>query len=385
MEALNLVRVPVFDLSYNGRAITQDIAPYVMSVTYIDHLTGEADSLDIELEDADGRWCNAWYPEKGAALTFGFGYQHQPLVSAGRFDVDELELSGPPSTVRIKGLAAGVQKAVRTRKGRGYEATTLAAIAQRVAKRNKMTLVGKIEALQIDRATQYQESDLAFLHRLAGQYGYVFKVTENNTRLVFWKTADLYLQAAIRRYRPSDLSGWSFRDKLSDVPAGVEVKHHNPKTKKLVVYGVKDGQTTVVGSSNAGKNTSADTVKLTRRAPNKASAEAQARAELDRRLLERTSGEISLEGDPALAAGVNIELTGFGQLCGRYTITRATHTITRSGGYVTALELKRAAPPVKAGTGKASAAAKPKGLAVYGIKDGQVQVTGSTPTKGKSK
>ena len=249
MEALNPVPVPAFELSYNGRAITQDIAPYVMSATYTDHLTGEADSLDIELEDTDGRWLDRWYPEKGASLAYRFGYEDAPLISAGRFDVDELELGGPPSTVRIKGLATGVQNAVRTRKGRAYEKTTLPAIAQRIAKRHKMTLVGKIEPLQIDRATQYQEGDLAFLQRLAGQYGYAFKVTENNSRLVFWKTADLHLQKAIRSYAPEDLASWSFRDKVSDVPAGVEVKHHNAKTKKLVVYGVKDGETTVVGST----------------------------------------------------------------------------------------------------------------------------------------
>lgn len=294
--------------------------------------------------------------------------------------MDELELGGPPSTVRIKGLATGVQNAVRTRKGRAYEKTTLAAIAQRIAKRHKMTLVGKIEPLQIDRATQYQEGDLAFLQRLAGQYGYAFKVTENNTRLVFWKTADLHVQKAIRSYAPEDLASWSFRDKVSDVPAGVEVKHHNAKTKKLVVYGVKDGETTVVGSTTAGKATSADTVKVTRRAPNKASAEAQAKAELDRRLLDRTSGEISLEGDPALAAGTNIELVGFGKLSGLYTITRATHAIVRSAGYTTSLELKRAAPPASA---TKATPAKPKGVKVYGMKDGQVQVVDTTEKKGK--
>lgn len=382
METLNPVPVPAFELSYNGRAITQDIAPYVISATYTDHLTGEADSLDIELEDTDGRWLDRWYPEKGASLAYRFGYDAAPLISAGSFDIDELELAGPPSTVRIKGLATGVQNAVRTRKGRAYEKTTLAAIAQRIAKRHKMTLVGKIESLQIDRATQYQEGDLAFLQRLAGQYGYSFKVTENNTRLVFWKTGDLHLQRAIRSYAPEDLASWSFRDKVSDVPAGVEVKHHNTKTKKLVVYGVKDGETTVVGSTTAGKATSADTVKVTRRAPNKASAEAQAKAELDRRLLERTSGEISIEGDPALAAGANIELYGFGKLDGLYTITRATHAIVRNAGYTTSLELKRAAPAATA-TKATATAAKPKGLKVYGMKDGQVQVVDTTEKKGK--
>lgn len=113
METLNPVPVPAFELSYNGRAITQDIAPYVISATYTDHLTGEADSLDIELEDTDGRWLDRWYPEKGASLAYRFGYDAAPLISAGSFDIDELELAGPPSTVRIKGLATGVQNAVR--------------------------------------------------------------------------------------------------------------------------------------------------------------------------------------------------------------------------------------------------------------------------------
>lgn len=379
MEALNRVPVPAFELSYNSRAITQEIAPYVASVTYTDHLTGESDTLDIELEDTDGRWLDGWYPEKGASLALRFGYADAPLISAGSFDIDELELGGPPSTVRIRGLAAGVQAAVRTRQPRAYEKTTLAAIAQRIAKRHKMTLVGKIEPLAIDRATQYQEGDLAFLQRLAGQYGYAFKVTENNTRLVFWKTADLHLQKAIRRYTPEDLARWSFRDKVGDVPAGVALKHHNAKTKKLVVYGVKDGETTVVGSSTAGKATSADTVKVTRRAPNKASAEAQAKAELDRRLLERTSGEISLEGDPALAAGANVELAGFGKVDGLYTITCATHSIVRNAGYTTALDLKRVAPPASAAM---ATPAKPKGLQVYGMKNGQVQVVDTTAKKG---
>lgn len=380
MEALNPVPAPAFELSYNGRTITNDIAPFVMSATYTDHLTGEADSLDIELEDSDGRWLDHWYPEKGASLVYRFGYENGQLISAGSFDIDELELGGPPSIVRIKGLATGVQKAVRTSNNRPYEKTTLAAIAQRIAKRHKMTLVGKIEPLQIDRATQYQEGDLAFLTRLARQYGYAFKVTENNTRLVFWKTADLQVQKAIRSYTPQDLASWNFRDKVSDVPAGVEVKHHNTKNKKLVTYHVKEGETTVVSNATSGKATSADTVKLTPRAPNKASAEAQAKAELDRRLLERTSGEINLEGDPALAAGANIALQGFGKLDGLYTITRATHTITRNVGYATSLELKRAAPPASATKATAS---KPKGLKVYGMKNGQVQVVDTTTKKGK--
>ena len=165
METLKGVAQPAFELAYNGKAITAGIAPYVLAITYTDHLTGESDELDVELEDTAGRWLDAWYPEKGANLTLSFGFLGRPLVKAGVFNVDEIELSGPPSVVRMRGLATGVQDAVRTRKGRAYEKTTLAAIAQRIAKRHKMKLIGKVEALQIDRATQYHESDLQFLVR----------------------------------------------------------------------------------------------------------------------------------------------------------------------------------------------------------------------------
>jgi len=382
METLNDYRLadvptPAFDLAYNGKAITADIAPFVLGITYIDHLSAESDELDVELEDSDDRWLDSWYPDKGAALTLKLGYLGAPLVSVGRFDIDEVGYQAPPSTVRIRALATGVQKAVRTRKGRAYEKITLAAIAQRVAKAHKMTLVGKIEAIAIDRATQYHETDLAFLARLAGEYGYAFKVTENNSKLVFWKGADLHLAKSVRSYRPEQLISWQATDKLSDVPASAQVKYHDPKRKQLVVYGVKNGETTVVGSTDAGKGSSADTVKLTRRAPTKQAAEAQARAHLDRRLLDRTSMEITVEGDPVLAAGSVISLADLGKLSGNYTITRATHRISRSDGYLTTLELKRVAPAAKAKSASKKPAA-PKGMVVYGVKDGKVQAVGTT-------
>ena len=377
MEAIKGVPQPAFELAYNGKAITAEVTPYVTAITYTDNLTGESDDLDVELEDTDGRWINAWYPEKGAVLTLKFGYLGQTLIKAGVFSVDEVNLSGPPSVVKIRALATGVQEAVRTRKGRSYEKTTLAAIAQRIAKRHKMKLIGKVEALQIDRATQYHETDLQFLSRLAAEYGYAFKVTENNTKMVFWKTADLHGQKPIRTFTPADMISYNASDKITNVPGDAQVKYHDPKTKKLVVYGVKEGQTTVVGQTNAGKSASADTVKMSRRAPTKQAAEAMAAAELDRRHLDRTSAEIEIEGDAGLAAGAVVELAGLGRLSGNYTMTKVTHRITRGNGFTSSLELKRVAPPANSKVVKGTSA-KPTGLKVYGVKNDQVQVVGTT-------
>ncbi|MDR1311097.1 MAG: phage protein D [Burkholderiaceae bacterium] len=341
---LGTVPEPAFELSYNGKSITADIAPFVASISYEDRMEGEADSLDVTLDDADNRWIKEWYPGKGASLSYRYGYRHKPLAPAGSFDIDEIEPSGPPDTVRIRALAAGVQRSVRTRQGRAYEKTTLEAIAKRIAKRNRMQLVGKFERVPIDRATQYQESDLSFLHRLSAQYGYAFKIVENNKRMVFWKTADLYGGNAIKNYGKSDLSGWHLRDKVADVPKAVTTRYHNRRRKKRVTATVSANQT-----DKSGKATSADTVKITRRAPTKASAEVQARAEMERRQLDRTGGEIRLEGDESVSAGTVIALKeDFGKLAGKYLVIRVRHTHTRNGGYTMTLELKRVPlPPPK--------------------------------------
>ncbi|WP_334469786.1 hypothetical protein [Arsenophonus sp. PmNCSU2021_1] len=56
-----------------------------------------------------------------------------PLRPCGTFSIDEIELSGPPDTVSLRGLSASVTTALRTRSYRAFEQTSLAAIARRIA------------------------------------------------------------------------------------------------------------------------------------------------------------------------------------------------------------------------------------------------------------
>jgi phage protein D len=189
VETLKGVAQPAFELAYNGKASPPPASrPYVLAITYTDHLTGESDELDVELEDTAGAGWMPGIPRRVPTHPV-LRFLGTAAGQGGRLQRRRDRIVRAAFRVRMRGLATGVQDAVRTRKGRAYEKTTLAAIAQRIAKRHKMKLIGKVEALQIDRATQYHESDLQFLARLAGEYGYAFKVTENNTKMVFWKTA----------------------------------------------------------------------------------------------------------------------------------------------------------------------------------------------------
>ncbi len=383
---------PVFVIRYEQKDITNDLTPYVRAVTYTDYLSGQSDTLEVELEDVDGRWIDTWYPGKGDMLSADIGYDNAPLLPCGSFEIDEIEFSFPPSVVLIKALSTGVKKSVRTHQGRAYENTTLAAIAQRLAKRNKLTLIGKIREIRIDRVTQYMETDVAFLTRLAREFGYAFKIA--GSKLVFSELAELRNTDAAVVLTLQDLVQLNLRDKIKDVVQEVKQKYHNPKTKKLEVYGVKDGQVQVVGQSDAkgkdsGQQVSADTHKMSARAGSKATAQVKAQAALDASNLQQTAGSMSTPGNTKLVAGNTVDLQRCGKLGGKYLVESARHRMERSGGYTTELEVKRVALPVKlGGTGPGTASSKKSGkkLDVYGVKaDGTVDVVGSSQAPAKKK
>ena len=386
-DGLAAVPRPVFRLIYGQKDITSDLTPYVISVTYSDHLTGQSDEIEVVLEDTDGRWIGPWYPGKGDTLTLKVGYDNEPLLACGSFEIDEIEFSDPPSTVSIRGLGSWPGKPVRTRNSMGFEKTTLAAIAQHVAKRNGFTLTGKIRHIPIDRATQYGENDVAFLSKIADEYGYAFKVS--GKRLIFTEIATLLAGDAVAVFAPQDMTGIRITDKINFVYKDAKVKHHDSKKKKLVVYGVQaDGQ---VGET--GKSTSSDTLKTTSRASDKATAQVKAESKLKKANLEQTTGAITVPGDPELVAGLMIGVENLGRLDGKYLVQSALHRIDRASGYTTELEIAREmpAPRGQAAKSASSASAKKKSAApgklqVYGVKEaGEVGVVGTSNAKVKKK
>ena len=337
-EAKNRAISPAVAIEYNGRDITADLSPYLSRFSFVDRLSGEADSLDIELAETHhslSRWLAEWYPDKAMEVVAHFGYAHAPLVLAGHFEVDEVAVESPPMTVRIRALATGITKSVRTRQGRAYENTTLSAIADQVAKRLGATRKGNLEAVKLDRVTQYQESDWQFVVRLLREYGYVAKLTDNNKTLAVARLADL-AEGVVRELWPGDLSSWSYCDRITDVPARSAVAHHNPKTGKLVIYQAEGGQLVPANTVTA-----KDADKKVVRAKTPEQAKAKATAMQERHEADKTSFECVLPGDPALIAGAAVDVRGLSRLDGRYVIQEARHEIDVSGGYATSLSMKR--------------------------------------------
>ena len=345
LTGISDVLSPMFTLWYLKKNITSDITPYVTRITYSDNIKNESDTIEVELDDTDGRWLDAWYPGKGDTLTLKVGYQGDKLLSCGTFSIDEIEVSSPASVVSIRGVATSINSALRTKSSRGFESTTLAAIAGRIAKKHQLKLVGSIEAIKIDRVTQYAETDVAFLHRLASEYGYAVKIVSD--QLIFSHLATLRSQEPVRQLKPQDVARFSLRDTINRVYKSAKVKHQKSSDKKLITYEA-DGSTSESDKQvKGGKITSADSLKVNSRVSDPDSARIKADSALASHNEYQQNGSLTLMGTPQLTAGNKIELVGFGQLSGQWLITTARHALDRSSGYITELEVARG--PVTSG------------------------------------
>src|SRR4051812_10045204 len=115
----------VCDVIYNGKNITGSILPYVISINYTDRASGEADTMELVLEDSDGLWSFAWYPAKMDKISVTITYLDGTL-NCGTFTIDEISLQIGMSgdIVSIRGIAAGISKSMRTLKFVPHEKKT---------------------------------------------------------------------------------------------------------------------------------------------------------------------------------------------------------------------------------------------------------------------
>ncbi len=125
---------------YNGINISTDITNHLVGLRYIDNVHGKSDEIEITLEDSDGKWRNEWYPKKKDLLTVSIGPDKDSAFDCGVFWIDEIEASGSPDVIIIRGLATGPKGTLSTKKSYAHEGKTLREIAQTIAGNNGLVI-----------------------------------------------------------------------------------------------------------------------------------------------------------------------------------------------------------------------------------------------------
>ncbi len=321
------VRTPAWILTYAGVNITADVTSMVETIVYESHEQHLADEVQVTLEDRDGRWQGPWFPAYGDAVTLQIGYASEPMLPCGSFQVDEIELEGPPDAVHLRCIAAGITPALRTPTSARFEGQTLAQIAATVAARHGFTVIDATAAssLVLSRVTQRQETDLQFLRRLANAYNYDFSV--RGTQLIFYPRTALEGVPAVLALQRTDLISFAFKGKTNQIYQAAQVSYQNPLTKTLISQTVTDA-TVLTG----------DTLNLAERSESPSDALARAAAVLHRHNMLQATMRLTMPGTTTLVAGNNVTLQGFGENDGTYLITAARHRLERSTGYTTEAE-----------------------------------------------
>lgn len=345
-------RTPYARIVYNGTDITSDISKYLLNLSVTDKVAGESDEVTIVLEDTDGLWRGDWYPNKRDKLTVELGYEDE-VLSFGTFEVDEVEFAGSPDTVTIKGIAAGISKQLRTKRSSAHEGKTLKQIADTIAAANGLTVQGEIEDIQIGRVTQDRETDLGFLKRIAGTYGYIFSVRD--TMLIFTDVFTIQKAGPITEIDRTQVKSFNFKDSTADTAKSAKVSYHNPETGEEVDYEIEDGSDEDFSYSTAPieqeidsggvelsnfsqpqssyASTKEDVLEIRARVENKQQAERVGKAALHSANSRQVTCSINTEGNPNYMAGVNVDLTGFRRCSGKFHFEQVTHSIDKSGGY----------------------------------------------------
>ena len=176
-----------FTLYFTGerKDVTQDIITDLLSLSYTDKETDEADELSLTLKDSHGIWAGTWSPDGGEKME---AYIHAGDVSGkedsrlycGEFFVDSLSTSGSPRVLNIRAVSIPLNKTIRRKlRTRAWEKTALKDIAAAIAKEAGMELLYDAQDNPIyDRQDQKRESDLQFLSRLSREMGISLKITD---------------------------------------------------------------------------------------------------------------------------------------------------------------------------------------------------------------
>ena len=183
-------------IKYNDKDISADLQQYLKNVSYTDNMSGEADDLQLTLEDKAGLWQSSWMPEKGATLDVSvklINWQSigEQVVRFGLFEIDEITSSGMPSEVQIKAVSVPDNNNLRgAERTRSWEKAELKRIANDIATEAGLALYYDVKEYNpvIDRAEQTEQSDLSFLYKLCADHGLALKICDK--QVVIFDEAD---------------------------------------------------------------------------------------------------------------------------------------------------------------------------------------------------
>ena len=321
---------PSYQLVVDGRDITPTVRARLVQLSLREARSGEADQLDITLDDSDGRMR---IPARGAKVTLRLGYTRGgDMADKGEFVVDEVEHSGAPDVINITARSADMRGKLRNRTSGSWHRKTLGDVLGDIAKRNalELTIEPALAAKQVQHMDQTNESDANFLTRLATLHDAVATVKKGKLLFLPVGTAANAKGQTLPKTTITRQTGDQHRYHSADRNSytGVRAYWHDKGSAKrqAAIDGTEDNLKTL-------KETYAT----------KEAALAAARAESGRLARGEATFELTLAiGDPFLMVQGTFAVQGFkAEIDGAEWLAKNIEHTLSDQGLVTRLELER--------------------------------------------
>ena len=318
------------EITYNGAAVTSKMADYKTEITYTDPACGEADALDIAVQDRGRQWTTAWVPLTGDTMTATIKAMDwdregdNRILPCGFFILDNFDFGGWPVTGTISGVSVPADGSFRaTKRTKTWENVTIQEIGKEIAGRAGVALAWDVEGepFTIESVEQSEETDCEFYMALCDEYGLSMKVYAQ--KIVVYDREAYKKKDPVDKITEEDLEAWNWTRTLAGTFTGGEFTYTDPKTEEEIKVTVGTG-TRILKQSG--------------KADNKADAERKIKAAVAKGNHGATKLSATIMGNASLVASQCVTVVGLGKLSGKYFIDKITHNITGSG-YTMSLEL----------------------------------------------
>lgn len=252
------------------------------------------------------------------------------VLDCGAFELDSVQVSGPPMKGTLKGTSIPYTSTLRMqKKSRNWEKITLKAIAQQIAKEAGLKLLyDSPDNPEYDKKEQVQQSDIRFLQDLCHAEGKALKVTKLS--VVIFDKEDYDKKPVVKtiKYGSSDIISFRLSTKLTDAAyTSCHVSYTNTEKKQTIEY-------TYTPDSSVGTG---QVLEINERVANTEEARRLAMKRLREKNAQEFTGSFTMVGDVQLVAGIVVQLKGFQDFDKKYRVKSAKHSLT--GGYTTDIEL----------------------------------------------
>ena len=334
-----------------SKEISEEVSKYFLSLSWDDNLTDRVDDITLTLEDRAQLWLEEWFPERGSILEVTIHRYNwtnlnegEIVLPLGKFEIDEIEANGMPSTVSIKAVSVVDNSALRgVKKNRTWENISIWKCADDICKENGVQLFWDCdENPNLDHVEQADQSDLEFLQQICKGDGRSLKIMpdqviiiddykyEKKDPVILCKKPG-YCQIVENENTMQGLdmlTSYSLKAKTRDTYYKCHVRYQKGKKKEVIE-----------GEFVAPDKTEGRVLQVGDQVENQAEAERLAKKKLREANKDEFTGSLATIGDFRLAAGLTMKMAGFGKFDGKYIITKASHSI--SSTYTTSIDIRR--------------------------------------------